>query len=513
MEREKMAELERLGNHCCVAISLTNSLGNQLFNIAAAFVYAYRLQIECKLLVDSEYRAMHFERTCASYVNTMYFAISKWMEDENALQNEEIHVVRELKPQYVDYTPRIVHTFKLTSDYNQSRRASPTHASSSAVAPSPATATLATSSSASSKKKPPSPSPSLHSRKHRGFFRQGTSPNPPSNPDTTPTPTATTTGTLSPPNDRDRDRDAPDNHADNHAENRDAELTSSSLVNANGHGHAHPVNICCLIGTFQNYRYVEPYRKEFFQFLQLNVLKMKALQKWDTVKMLMNEDVPSLSRVVGMQFRKTERMRAYGSIYKHLNAKYYLKALQSLQSRIVEDILDAYEHTHFQHRLKTMPTSLTHLWDNLTDPEPSAFKTNLTVTQYVLCFCDEGERETVAAILDELPSHSPQEWGTEEDNEIMGFRHETETVSLRVVYRFLMVPNEPALADWEHMMLLAQCKYTVISNSLFGWWSGYFNETDDGAVVYPLNWQNKTNPLQNCVKELCSSEWVRWKGV
>lgn len=487
--REQLHELRRNGNVCCLTTHLSHSLGHQLFSIAVVFAYAYRLQIRCKWLMDSDHRSMNYERERAPYTSTFFGAFSKWIVDEHTLQDYDVHVVRELKPQYMDYAERIVHTFKITGEYRARKTSTDEHERERERTRdlndrdlSVSTSThVSTSGGSGSWLRTWSGNVSRRAKSMRHMH--------------TSTPPSTSTSPSSATS-------TPQQQA----------LPASGSVST----PQNVLNICCLIGSFHNYRYIDPCKRAFFEFLKLDSMKHGALQKWEHAKRTLNEPVPDLSRVIGMHFRKTERMRTYGSIYKHLNEKYYARALQALQPYIVEEILNAHDQAHLQHRLRTMPSSFTDLWNTVTDPEPKAFRTNLTVTQYVLCFCDDEERETTVSLLDEMHSQYSQDWGTEEDNEIMGFRHETETVSLRVVYRFLMVPNAPSMEDWEHMLLLSQCKYMVISNSLFGWWSAYFNGVDGHQILYPLNWQNKLNPMQSCVKELCATGangWSDWKGV
>lgn len=59
-------------------------------------------------------------------------------------------------------------------------------------------------------------------------------------------------------------------------------------------------------------------------------------------------------------------------------------------------------------------------------------------------------------------------------------------------------------ADWMDMYLMSLCKYNILANSSFSWWSAYLNQNVDGIVIAPKKWDRRL--LED---EICPKEWIR----
>jgi Glycosyl transferase family 11 len=63
------------------------------------------------------------------------------------------------------------------------------------------------------------------------------------------------------------------------------------------------------------------------------------------------------------------------------------------------------------------------------------------------------------------------------------------------------------LEDWEQLLLMSMCKYNIIANSTFSWWSGYLNDNNGKIVCYPSVWFGPK--LQHNTKDLFPNDWTK----
>lgn len=504
--------------NCYIGCYLSGSLGNQLFVLATTFAYAEKLRISCIIIEEEHGRAMDYERSVPNCRPTFYKAIEHCFELESRLEDSGgVHVVRELKPQYCDYLPRIVRTLELNGAYSLPFVHSNAQMRSETAPSTPCLTPSQTHPTPTPPSKFAASAASAESAVSRSLFLPTTQ--------FYHSPKGITLDAASSSSSKKNSRSncrvgvgggsAHGNSSSRSLLNScsfDDHLKSKRYQQENSIAEAvhDPLNVCCLIGAFQSYNYFNPYKKELTAFLHISEMKATVLQKWQRICETFgpHDRIPPLDSVIAMHFRKTGRTRSFASFFKSLNEKYYMHALQHLQPFVMRDILS--EHAHFP----LLPLSHESV-QTQTHTHPSSRTKVITVAQYVLCFCDETETENATQVLKNMQEQYPTGWETEEDNETIGFQHlDTEHQRVfRVVYRFLFVPGTPALQDWEHMLLMAQCKYNIISNSLFGWWGAYLNETPDHHVVFPLNWHTKTSQSFQNVKELCSPDWTHWTGI
>jgi hypothetical protein len=103
----------------------------------------------------------------------------------------------------------------------------------------------------------------------------------------------------------------------------------------------------------------------------------------------------------------------------------------------------------------------------------------------ILYFCEEKDKSDVALIIDSLKDTNTN----------------TDTLLHFECVNF-------ALQDWEQMLLMSTCKYNIIANSTFSWWSAYFNSNKDKIVCYPNIWFNSVN-LPHDTNDLFPKDWIK----
>lgn len=70
---------------------------------------------------------------------------------------------------------------------------------------------------------------------------------------------------------------------------------------------------------------------------------------------------------------------------------------------------------------------------------------------------------------------------------------------------FTYIPFE--IADWEQILLMANCDHLIIANSTFSWWGAYFNTKADKLVYYPNKWFGPAN-VDKLTHDLCPTDWT-----
>jgi hypothetical protein len=71
---------------------------------------------------------------------------------------------------------------------------------------------------------------------------------------------------------------------------------------------------------------------------------------------------------------------------------------------------------------------------------------------------------------------------------------------------FIKISN--IMEDWEQLLLMSACKYNVIANSTFSWWSAYFNTNNQKIVCYPSIWFGYALAYNN-LKDLYPPDWIK----
>lgn len=69
----------------------------------------------------------------------------------------------------------------------------------------------------------------------------------------------------------------------------------------------------------------------------------------------------------------------------------------------------------------------------------------------------------------------------------------------KIVYR----RNEDIVDDFEELILMSNCKHSIIQNSTFHWWGARLNYYDGKIVIAPENWFANGNPI-----EIIPPEWI-----
>ena len=54
-------------------------------------------------------------------------------------------------------------------------------------------------------------------------------------------------------------------------------------------------------------------------------------------------------------------------------------------------------------------------------------------------------------------------------------------------YSLTFVSN-PAIEDYEELMLMAMCKHNIIANSTFSWWAAWLNRNAEKVIIAPRRW-------------------------
>ena len=63
------------------------------------------------------------------------------------------------------------------------------------------------------------------------------------------------------------------------------------------------------------------------------------------------------------------------------------------------------------------------------------------------------------------------------------------------------------LEDWEQLLIMSMCKYNIIANSTFSWWSAYLNTYKDKEICYPNVWFGDS--CRHNLIDLFPDSWVK----
>ena len=55
----------------------------------------------------------------------------------------------------------------------------------------------------------------------------------------------------------------------------------------------------------------------------------------------------------------------------------------------------------------------------------------------------------------------------------------------------------------EDFILMSSCKYNIIANSSFSWWSAFLNQNQNKIIIYPNNWF-----VNNDLKIYTPEDWI-----
>ena len=69
---------------------------------------------------------------------------------------------------------------------------------------------------------------------------------------------------------------------------------------------------------------------------------------------------------------------------------------------------------------------------------------------------------------------------------------------------FIKISN--TMEDWEQLLFMSVCKYNIIANSSYSWWSAYFNTNKQKIVCYPSLWLGYAKAEHN-LKDLHPLDW------
>ena len=72
-------------------------------------------------------------------------------------------------------------------------------------------------------------------------------------------------------------------------------------------------------------------------------------------------------------------------------------------------------------------------------------------------------------------------------------------------FQFKRVPN--SFTDWQQLLLMSCCKYNIIANSSFSWWSAYLNTNEDKLIFYPYLWFGPS--AGHDTKDMCPPDWIK----
>jgi len=100
----------------------------------------------------------------------------------------------------------------------------------------------------------------------------------------------------------------------------------------------------------------------------------------------------------------------------------------------------------------------------------------------VIYFCEDEDIETVNLTIEKL-KHTHNN---------LSFQRFTDLLDIN-------------LSDWEQLLSMSLCKYFIIANSSFSWWSAYLSDNYNKIVCYPSLWF--TENTQKNVNDMCPLYW------
>jgi hypothetical protein len=109
-------------------------------------------------------------------------------------------------------------------------------------------------------------------------------------------------------------------------------------------------------------------------------------------------------------------------------------------------------------------------------------QTNKVFVKKVLYFCEDQDIEDVQNIILILQLEFPE---------------------------IIFERADPALEDWEQLILMSLCRYNIIANSTFSWWGAYLNTYRHKKVIYPNSWFGDKTRETHDTCDLFPEDWIK----
>lgn len=116
--------------------------------------------------------------------------------------------------------------------------------------------------------------------------------------------------------------------------------------------------------------------------------------------------------------------------------------------------------------------------------------------------CSQAYYEkALAALADKLPKKDLEKM------HLFAFSDDIEWAkkNLSFPYPTTFVSN-PAIPDYEELILMSKCNHHIIANSSFSWWSAWLNPNPQKIVIAPGRWFN-TKP--GTYKDIVPNSWIK----
>ncbi|MDD5068946.1 MAG: alpha-1,2-fucosyltransferase [Candidatus Pacebacteria bacterium] len=66
--------------------------------------------------------------------------------------------------------------------------------------------------------------------------------------------------------------------------------------------------------------------------------------------------------------------------------------------------------------------------------------------------------------------------------------------------------SNPAIKDYEELILMSACKHNIIANSSFSWWGAWLNQNLEKIVIAPEKWANISPKIY---KDIVPESWIK----
>ena len=175
----------------------------------------------------------------------------------------------------------------------------------------------------------------------------------------------------------------------------------------------------------------------------------------------------------------------FSRIYKMISMDKQKEEIAVLANTYFKDHLNTFVGMHFrigdykelQHQYKILgydyySSALNYVVEN-------EMKEEKVFTQNVLYFCEDLDVEEVENIICKLKEEFP-------------------------FYTFIRA--DPAIEDWQQMIMMSCCRHNIIANSTFSWWGAYFNTNTNRIICSPKTWFSKAELV---VDDLLPDSWIK----